>query len=343
MIKRIIKFLAKILLTYVLICFITPFNNYLRNRSIENQINYQWNILDRGFDDELQERFPEGKLFSNCLLALSTIEYCNKKKITNRKYALIIDNCIRRIQSDKAKNVFDSNLPLKYGAFYQGWSNLLYVNYMNCNLFKFSQLRINISSHYNNFLKNINEIQSNKITILESYFQNNWPADNLITICAINNPKLRTNWISYLLNNTEHHMGLINHSGNNNYLVRGSSTSLITYCLSYCNYSKAVTYNNNFKKLFIDSYLGIQLVKENQDGSNDMDVDSGPVVFGYGASATIMNIKTQANLKNNFSAKMTWGALNLISLPINFFNKKFLILKKEPMLDLFMLWSCTEF
>ena len=72
-----------------------------------------------------------------------------------------------------------------------------------------------------------------------------------------------------------------------------------------------------------------------------MDVDSGPVLFGYGASATIMNIKTQASLKKP-NAKITWAAIHLISLPINIFEKKYLILKKEPMLDFFMLWSSTE-
>ena len=72
-----------------------------------------------------------------------------------------------------------------------------------------------------------------------------------------------------------------------------------------------------------------------------MDADSGPVIFGYGASATIMNIKTQASLKDSKS-KITWAAMNTIALPINIFKKKYYILKQEPMLDLFMLWGSTE-
>ena len=72
-----------------------------------------------------------------------------------------------------------------------------------------------------------------------------------------------------------------------------------------------------------------------------MDVDSGPVVLGYGASATIMNIKAQASLKSS-KAKRTWAAMNIIGLPVNIFNRKFYIFKKEPMLDLFMLWGSVE-
>jgi len=70
-------------------------------------------------------------------------------------------------------------------------------------------------------------------------------------------------------------------------------------------------------------------------------MDSGPVVFGYGSSATIMNIKTQASLSNRKS-KITWAVMNTIAIPINIFKKKFYLLKKEPMLDLFMLWGSTE-
>lgn len=140
---------------------------------------------------------------------------------------------------------------------------------------------------------------------------------------------------------TEHQSGLIHHAGSNSSQIRGSSSAMITFCLSKAGYQDINKYNNTFQNIFADNYLGVQLIKENEDGSNEMDVDSGPVVFGYGASATIMNIKTQASMDNPKS-KFTWAAMNAISAPINVFNKKYYLLKQEPMLDLFMLWGCTE-
>ncbi len=106
-------------------------------------------------------------------------------------------------------------------------------------------------------------------------------------------------------------------------------------------YNHIEEYNNDFKKIFIDDYCGVQLVKENEDGSDNMDVDSGPVVFGYGASATIMNIKTQASMKDS-NSKRTWAVMNTISIPINIFGSKYYLFKKEPMFDIFMLWGCVE-
>lgn len=341
MIKKILKYIVVALLAYVLLCLITPFNNTLRHRSIKHQINYLSNILDKGYDDKLQTKFPEGKLFSNCLLALATIEFCDKYDQSNTRYATIVDNCIRRIQSEKALGVFDSSLQPKYGMFYQGWSNLVYSKYKNSELLNFSKSPKLVRQKSEEIESSINQIQSDSLRIIDTYMGSNWPADNLIGIASIENDSLRLRWIELILKTTEHASGLIHHSGSLKNRIRGSSSAMITYCLNLSGYPEINTYKLKFEETFIDNYLGVQLVKENEDGSNRMDVDSGPILFGYGASATMMNIKTQASLGKS-NAKITWATMNLISLPINIFGKKYLIFKKEPMLDLFMLWASTE-
>jgi len=183
--------------------------------------------------------------------------------------------------------------------------------------------------------------QNENLRVLDTYDDANWPADNLIGSMSIRNEQLKENWINVIMESAKHESGLIHHSGSNKSEIRGSSSAMITFCLSKSGYKEIDKYNDTFSDLFIDEFLGIQLVKENENGSNYMDVDSGPVLFGYGASATIMNIKTQASLGNSKS-KFTWAAMNVIALPINIFKKKYYLLKQEPMLDLFMLWGCTE-
>ena len=72
-----------------------------------------------------------------------------------------------------------------------------------------------------------------------------------------------------------------------------------------------------------------------------MDIDSGPVIFGHGTSATVMTVKTQASL-GMINGKHSWAFMNLIGIPINLFGKKYYLLQQEPMLDLFLLWSAVE-
>lgn len=213
--------------------------------------------------------------------------------------------------------------------------------YLKSDLFKHSQIQELIIRHSRNLNLTLDQIQTDSLRIIETYKNASWPADNLVLIASINNDSIQQKWIELLLKNSQHKSDLINHTDSRKTQVRGSSSALISYCLKESNYHDISSYNEKFEDLFIDSYLGIQMVKENEDGSNEMDYDSGPVVFGYGAAATIMNIKTQGNLENQ-NAKATWALINLISLPINLFKKKYLIFKKEPMLDLFVLWASTD-
>ena len=313
----------------------------LRKRSIQNQINYLSQILDDGYDDDLQTRFPEGKLFGNSLLALSIIEFCEKYEATDERYAKIVDRCINRIQSKKALEAFDQNLIPSYGMFYNGWSNYVYTKYINSQLFDHSLMRDSVIAASQNIEKRLASIQSDSIFILDTHYDSNWPADNMIGILSLDDDNLRKRWITKILQTTQHKSGLIHHSGFDAGVIRGSSSAMITFCLGKSHFKNIAAYNKKHMDTFIDTYLGIQLVKENEDGSGYMDVDSGPILFGYGASATIMNIKTQASLGNSNST-ITWAAMNLIAFPVNIFGRKYYLLKKEPMLDLFMLWACTE-
>ncbi len=341
MIKKSFKYLFYLLLSYAVLCLITPFNKTLRNRSIKNQINYLSEILDRGYDNKLQRKFPEGKLFSNCILALSTIEYCDNNLIIDEKYASIVDNCIKRIQSEKALSIFDAHLTPKYGMFYNGWTNYVYSKYKDSPLFDSSKLQNQIIEQSSIIEERLSATLNDSLRLLNTYVDASWPADNLIGLVSLSDQQLKQKWSNAILNSTDHPSGLIHHSGSAASTIRGSSSAMLTFCLSSSGYEDIEIYAAQHKKIFIDNFLGILLVKENEDGSNQMDVDSGPVVFGYGASATIMNIKTQANLGNSQS-KYTWAAMNFIAFPVHLFKHKYYLLKKEPMLDLFMLWSCVE-
>lgn len=341
MIKRTLKYFGMVILMYCFLCFITPFNTFLRNRSIQSQINYLSHILNKGYDDDLQKRFPEGKLFSNSLLALSTIEFCDKNKISNKKYANIVDNCIQRILSKEAQRIFNPDIKPEYGMFYNGWSNYVFSTYMKSKLFNFSRLQSGIREQFEIIEARIVLTQKDSLRILDSYDRSNWPADNFIGMISLKEKELKEKWINKIFITAKHKSGLIHHSGSDEYLIRGSSSAMITFCLNEIGYSKLEEYSDQFNEIFVDNYFGVQLVKENEDGTSEMDFDSGPVLFGYGSAATIMNIKTQASLGNS-AAKFTYGAMNVISIPVNIFQKKYHLFKKEPMLDLFMLWGCTE-
>jgi hypothetical protein len=338
--KRILKVIGLFLLAYIFINLITPYSKFLKNRSINNQINYLSELLDDGYDDVLQDRFPEGKIFSNALLALSIIEHSAKREVLESR-SLIVDRCIKRILSSNAKKTFTKDMNPSYGMFYNAWVLLVLSEYSSSELFLHSNIKERVNENKRLINERLVQAQSNAVVELDSYFDASWPADNLIGLIGLEDESLKREWIKVLFENAKHDSGLIHHSGITPNIVRGSSSAMITYALSKGGYGDDKTYNASFKKLLIDDYLGIQFVKEHENGVSVSDVDSGPVVFGYGASATIMNVKTQAILGEP-KAKNTWALMNVIGVPINVCGNKFYLFKREPMFDLFMLWGSVS-
>lgn len=340
-VRSILKYFFLCIIVYFIICFATPFNKYLRNRSVENQINYLSHILDQGYDDHLQSRYPEGKVFSNALLALSILEHCNKTENVNAKYSKTVDKCIQRLLSENSLKNFPAHISPPYGMFYNGWVNHVLVSYINSALFQFSEMQKEILTTSQMIELRFLSAQKDSIRLLDSYANAHWPADNLMGIVSIQDSVIGRLWLEKILLETYHPTKLINHAGDQQSIIRGSSSALMTYCLGKIPYPNLMQYNDRFKETFVDPYFGIQLVKENESGSDDSDYDSGPVIFGYGAAATIMNIKTQASLDDKKS-KITWAFFNSISFPINLFHSKYYLFKQEPMFDLFMLWAAVE-
>lgn len=253
--------------------------------------------LSNGYDDKLQNVYPEGKVFSNALFALSLIDYSEKQECDGQKIAFMLDKCIERLLSEKARVNFYEAMKPAYGVFYNAWVNYVLVHYQASKLYSFSSICSKIDSTQNIINQRLVAAQMSDIQLLESYPNMIWPADNLVAISSLKNDSLKTKWLQLLFTTTQHPSGLINHSDNNKSSIHGSSQAMIIYFLNQ-QHEESELQNNIFKELLVDNFLGVQLVKENEDGSNEASIDSGPVIFGYGASATIMNIKTQASFQD---------------------------------------------
>lgn len=336
--KKAFLFLLLIIVLYFLSSFILPQSSFFRNRSIKNQINYLENSFDEGLSEKLQARFPEGKLFGNLIYALSLIEYSNKIK---ENYSPQIEHAINRCITINAKASFQKNLLLPYGAFYCGWLNYTLKKYIACESFKSSANRQKFIELHDDISRKISIAQNDSITILDTYLNGKWPADNLVCIASLDEEysELKNKWLNLIYSKSQDE--LIHHFDHNRHLIRGSSQALIQYFLHDINPKKQSLSHKIYKERFIDKFFSISLVKEYEKPENKLqDVDSGPILFNYGSVATIMNNKLEStlNLKNH---KNSFAFLNTLGIPVNLFGNKFYIMKKEPMFDIFMLWCAV--
>ena len=339
--KRIIKYCLIALCLMVCVNMATPYMPFLLEPSIQNQIEFISTELASGADDRLQEEYPEGKTFANAIFALSLIDLSETIDLPLIDRAVLIDLCISRLLSEENKENFNQTLPLEYGAFYNGWINFTLMKYIESPLFQYSNNRDSISEHHNELSQKIIASQSNGYNELETYIGSVWQADNIIRIASIKYiaPTLEQQWTQRLLDAASNSQGLIYHGSQDQHTVRGSSQALITYLLSQLDTALANDYNN----VYIDNYrqliCGVQLVKEYKL-KGDQDIDSGPIILGYGSVASIMNIKTQASL--NQPSRWTWGFFNTLGVPFSLFGRKYYLFQQELMFDIFMLWSSVS-
>lgn len=288
-------------------------------------------------------RYPEGKVFSNALFALSVIEFSGKDERINPVYASYVDRCINVLISDYSTKIFPSNGVLKYGAFYNGWTNFVLNKYIKSHLFDHSGIPEKVTEYNNSITQSIVKLQQDSLQLIDTYPGSVWPGDNMACIASLDNKyaDIKLDWYYKLLDSSSSDSILLDHVLGDRGEIRGSSQALCIYFLSQVDFDFAKCTNEYYTKLFVDRRLGGELVKEYLYENSYGDVDSGPIILGYGAVASIMNTKTQATLDMG-NPSWTWGALNILGLPINIFGDKYYLGKKEEMFDIFMLWCSVS-
>jgi hypothetical protein len=107
------------------------------NQDVLSQLHYLKNELHNNqAGQKMQSLFPEGFVFATALYGLAWTDFVahiNKNHPLFREANEEIKWCIAEINSDKCKAIFSNNLPLKYGAFYNGWSSYLVGKYLIIN------------------------------------------------------------------------------------------------------------------------------------------------------------------------------------------------------------------
>ncbi len=381
-IKRIVQFL--VLLPVFLLLYINGKLYYspnyktegtsVYNQDVLSQLRYLKNELHNNqAGEKMQALFPEGFIFTTVLYGLAWTDFV---ELMDKKHPLFqeaneeIKWSISQVNSDMGKAVFSDDLPLKYGAFYNGWSSYLMAKYLTIN--DLDKRDTAISNQFQNQCEAISEaIKTSKFDFLESYFHNAWQADNVLCLASLSlhdkiyPPQYKTT-IDTLLNNikanSDAHTGLIAHifkfiafeqrvitfdngdasykAGSGLYGARGSSQSLINCFLPDIDSVFAKDQFEKYKKHFIEYKFGLPAIREYPKGIDSQgDVDSGPVILGVGSSASIVAIRAMAENKEGEFYVPIRNSIEAFGFPNSFgFGKKY-VFGELAVADAFIAWG----
>jgi hypothetical protein len=320
------------------------------------QLNFLENELhNKAAGEQMQAIFPEGFFFVNVLYGLAYTDFVEKSGISpqselGKKAEKEMTWAIGEINSEAGIVNFLDKLPLENGAFYKGWQSYLLGRKLQVSATKDAALMLQFQSNCEAISRTISA--TNK-PYLESYKGAAWPADNMMCLASlalhdrIFTPKYQAvivNWMDRIKAHLDEKTGLIPHSFSLIYdkgiETRGSSQSLMLSFLPKIDPVFAQKQYEIYKKQFVQEKIGLPAVREYRMGiAGGGDIDSGPVIWDVGGSASIVGVRAAAENGDFELSKNLRNSIEAFAFSTHFGNEKKYLFGQLPVIDAFMAWS----
>ena len=360
--KRFVQFILLLIPLYIfrinVALYHSPDCKQVGNGVVNEEVLAQLNFLKDELHHQdagrrMQRLFPEGFVFINALYGLSWTEIArdfDKKSDLYQEALEEIDFAIRQIDSDYGKRIFTKDLAIEYGAFYQGWRTCLQGKRLEVSEVKDPVLVQDFKVGCELIKKGF---ESTNRPYLRSYSYGTWPADHIgcLVALAIHDKVFTAEYqpvikkrIDLMKENSDPMTGLIPHEymdGNEFRLeARGSSQSLILSHLYEIDPKLGQEYFAAYKEYFLDYRLGLPGIREYRKGvSRFGDVDSGPVIWGIGGSASVVGVRALGLYGETTAYKGMRNSLQGFGCGYRLFGEKRYIFGQLPMADAFIAWS----
>lgn len=324
---------------------------------IERQLNFiEVELKEKELGRMMQHLYPEGFVFVNALYGLSWCELAmaepNNEALQARalREALYVYN---EIDSKQGRAPFPDGLQPEHGIFYCGWRNYLLAKILQAHP-DFE----NRDQYVNTFQKQSWAIalamRNAQTPYLRSYSVRSWPADMFVAMASLSvHDQLfgaryqndLQSWLVQVKSISKPGKNLLPHevdyqSGEAIGAARGSSMGLMLRMLQEIDPEFGQELFTLFEERFVFTRFGLPAVREYPKGNDGTgDVDSGPVVFGVGFTATIVSLGpfAQYGLKDLYTRQyQTIHAFGFDQTPG---DKKKYLFGKLPMADAFIAWG----
>jgi hypothetical protein len=317
------------------------------------QLRFLDEAVSSGAADQMQRVFPEGFVFLHALHGLSWAELARSPAASEELRAEALRkarSALQQLESEQGRAVFSPKLEPPHGIFHAGWSAWLRgvllqaagptVDSAEARLFTAQCDRI--AAAFN----------QSATPFLQSYPGSAWPADSLVAVAALRlhdhllPPRYEqtlVEWLQRLRPRMDEATGLLPHaafSGPKEERVRGSSQSLMLRFLVEIDPGLAAEHYRRYRTLFRTTWLGLPAMREypvGVDGAGD--IDSGPVVFGIGAAATVVGLGTARSFNDHELATALGQSMELVGFPLSLSGRKRYIGGLLPIGDAFLVWS----
>ncbi|WP_018344755.1 hypothetical protein [Cytophaga aurantiaca] len=314
-------------------------------------------LKENNLGERMQQIFPEGYVFIHALYGLS---WCELALADSSQNKTIKDKAIKealyafdQIDSEKGRSTFQIELIPENGIFYCGWKNYLLSKILQVDTtfkgHKFYEVQFKQQS------KEIAEaIKLSKTPYLESYSGHAWPADMFVAMASLSNyekvytPAFQSDiqsWLVKVKGKLDPVTHLIPHKvyPETGALIEGPRGSSLGLSLRFLAEIDPAFGKEQFaldRMHFITTKFGLPAVREYPKGNYNLgDVDSGPVIFGVGFSATIVMIGTMSMYDHATLANQQYTTIHAFGFETGNDEEKKYLFGTLPMGDAFIAWG----
>lgn len=333
-------------------------NGYSYNSDVLNQLRFLKGKMQGHAADEMQNTYPEGFFFMNALYGLAWCDFAKHIPDSTKLYQESMNEiniAYRELDSDKARSIFLDSMSIPNGVFYCGLKNYLLakkISLIQPAKRDSAEIRL-LESQCDLIAKGM---FADGTPFPESYADMAWPADGASGVAALamhdktlkpRYQKTIQTWIEKVKRGLDPN-GLIPHEwdpvkNQNAGNARGSSQSLILIFLMDIDSGFARQQFTIYKEKFLDYRWGLPGIREYPEGTDGgEDVDSGPIIFGIGGSASVVAEKTMNVFGEKTIAIGLRNSIEGFGCGINSDGEKNFLFGKWPVADAFIAWSVAS-
>jgi len=321
------------------------------------QLRFLKQSLADGGAERMQSLFPEGYVFTWSLYGLASANVARDLPPSDPRRDEMLraaQAAFAHIDSEHAKSTFEPGLEPKYGVFYASWS--LYLRSVTL---RATGPANDVPFDFKRFEQDCNDFASalshTDNPFLQTYTEATWPADTAVGVVAlaIADPFLGQRykpvvdrWLAQLQQRLDPKYGAITHmstlDGRPKGWPRGESVALMSYVLADVDPSLAQRQYEILRNHFVAYSWGIPGVREYPHGVKGReDVDSGPIILGFGQPATVVGAGAAIANGDEDLAEALLGTVEVAGFPIEIAGKRRYLGGYLPVGDAFLAWVRT--
>jgi hypothetical protein len=316
------------------------------------QLRFLREALAEGAAERMQQRFPEGFVFTWSLYGLAWSQVALARSVSGdvREEGLEgARTAIAQVGSDAARATFVLEMDPPYGAFYGSWSLYLRANYLRAS--GTSELDAAFLAGFERDCDRFAQaLARSPSPFLPSYPGRSWPADTLAGVAALGirdaelpprHADTLASWVRRSRSRLDPETGLLTFATPDGE-VRGSALALASRLLVDVDRGFAREQYEGLRNHFVDDSWGWPGFREYPRGRDgEADVDSGPLVLGFSGPASVVGAGAARVHGDEALARSIFGLGEIVGVPFEWRGRRRYWAGLVPVGDAFLAWSVT--